>query len=107
MTLAAEGAQPFSDTLCPEGAAWCRNYAYDAYGNRAVTSYLGPTVHSATPRATTDFDPATNRIQAGGYDKAGNLLALANIGVMAYDANNKMVSYDNNAPAVAGSGTYV
>ncbi len=107
LTIAAEGAQPSSDTACPPGAAWCRDYDYDAYGNRAVVGSAGPTLKMATPTDLTEFNAATNRISAGQYDPAGNLLSLANIGVMAYDANNKMVSYDNADQNNAGAGTYV
>ncbi len=106
LTIAAEGAQPSSDTACPPGAAWCRDYDYDAYGNRAVVGSAGPTLKMATPTDLTEFNAATNRISAGQYDPAGNLLSLANIGVMAYDADNKMVSYDNADQNNAGAGTY-
>ncbi len=84
-----DDAQPSSDTACPPGAAWCRDYDYDAYGNRAVVGSAGPTLKMATPTDLGEFNTATNRIAAGQYDPAGNLLSLAHIGVVAYDANNK------------------
>ncbi len=107
LTIAAEGAAPAQDDLCPQGAAWCRDYDLDAYGNRAIVGASGQALKMATPTALGQFAVSNNRISAGGYDEAGNVTALAHVGVMAYDANNKMTAFDNGVSGLAGAGTYV
>jgi RHS repeat-associated protein len=94
------------DLASESPGSWSRAYGYDPYGNRAVTGFTGHTLPMATPTTTTAFSASTNRINAGAYDPAGNLLSLSNLGVMGYDANNKMTSFDNGDPALQEQGTY-
>ncbi len=93
--LAAEGGTAPTGDACPTDAVWCRDYSYDAYGNRAVTGTRGHTP-AATPTATSAYSATTNRITAGSYDGAGNLLSLAGVGALSYDAENRLTAYDNN-----------
>ncbi len=79
---------------------------YDAYGNRAVTGVRGHTLATGTPTATSAFSTTTNRIAAGSYDGAGNLLSLAGVGALSYDGENRLTSYDNNVASLQEQGTY-
>ncbi len=105
--LASEGGTaPTGADGCPTDAAWCRDYAYDAYGNRAVTGVRGHTLPTGTPTATSAFSTTTNRIAAGTYDRAGNLLSLAGVGALSYDGENRLTSYDNNVASLQEQGAY-
>ncbi len=105
--LAAEGGTaPTSADGCPTDAVWCRDYGYDAYGNRAVTGTRGHTPATATPTATSAYSTTTNRITAGSYDEAGNLLSLAGVGALSYDGENRLTAYDNNVVSLQEQATY-
>lgn len=50
LAIAAENAQPAADDGCPAGAVWCRDYLYDAHGNRAIIDAPGaPSARTAAP----------------------------------------------------------
>ncbi len=101
--LASEGGTaPASANGCPTTAAWCRDYSYDAYGNRAVTGVRGHTL----PAAVSAFSTATNRMTAGSYDGAGNLTSLTGVGRLGYDAENRLKTYDNAVASLQEQGTY-
>jgi len=121
LAIAAEGLTLTSDDSCPvDGVPWCRDYVYDAFGNRAATGSMGSGIslgHPA-PRNVGQFDPMTNRIDLlpdgsmlddpndqndDPYDAAGNLINHDLIGLMTYDANNKMTSFADGSD----SGSYV
>ena len=105
--LASEGGTaPTGASGCPTTAAWCRDYSYDAYGNRAVTGVRGHTLPAAAPSAVSAFSTATNRMTAGSYDGAGNLTLLTGVGRLGYDAENRLKTYDNAAASLQEQGTY-
>ncbi len=105
--LASEGGTaPASANGCPTTAAWCRDYSYDAYGNRAVTGVRGHTLPAAAPSAVSAFSTATNRMTAGSYDGAGNLTSLTGVGRLGYDAENRLKTYDNAVSSLQEQGTY-
>ncbi len=104
--LASEGGTAPTGDTCPTSAVWCRDYTYDAYGNRAVTGVRGHTLPTGTPTATSAFSTTTNRIAAGTYDGAGNLLSLAGVGALSYDGENRLTSYDNNVASLQEQGAY-
>ena len=106
--LASEGGTaPTSANGCPTNAVWCRDYAYDAYGNRAVTGVRGHTLPAAAPSAASAFSATTNRMTAGSYDAAGNLTLLTGVGRLGYDAENRLKTFDNAVASVQEQGTYV
>ncbi len=104
--LASEGGTAPTGDACPTSAAWCRDYTYDAYGNRAVTGVRGHTLPTGTPTLTSAYSATTNRIAAGSYDGAGNLLSLAGVGALSYDGENRLTSYDNNVASLQERGAY-
>ena len=105
--LASEGGTaPTGASGCPTTAAWCRDYSYDAYGNRAVTGVRGHTLPAAAPSAVSAFSTATNRMTAGSYDGVGNLTSLTGVGRLGYDAENRLKTYDNAVASLQEQGTY-
>ncbi len=100
------GTAPASASGCPTTAAWCRDYSYDAYGNRAVTGVRGHTLPAAAPSAVSAFSTTTNRMTAGSYDGAGNLTSLTGVGRLGYDAENRLKTYDNAVASLQEQGTY-
>ncbi len=104
--LASEGGTAPTSDSCPTDAAWRRDYTYDAYDNRAVTGTRGHTLPTGTPTATSAFSTTTNRIAAGSYDGAGNLLSLTGVGALSYDAENRLTAYDNNVASLQEQGAY-
>ncbi len=100
LTIAAEGAQPTQDDVCPAGAIWCRDYAYDAFGNRAAS---GSAVGLGTPSSLAAFNSANNRLLTGSwaeYDASGNQtdfkypsVGPCNQRFAEYDAENKMKAF--------------
>ena len=81
-----------------EDSGWTQNYAYDQYGNRAVSGYM-PNANM-TPSALAQF---TNNhwIRGTGdvYDSSGNQTGLASnnapslsSATMTYDAENRMIT---------------
>ena len=106
--LASEGGTaPTGASGCPTNAVWCRDYSYDAYGNRAVTGVRGHTLPAAAPSAVSAFSVTTNRMTAGSYDAAGNLTLLTGVGRLGYDAENRLKTFDNAVASVQEQGTYV
>jgi RHS repeat-associated protein len=59
------------------------NYAYDRYGNRAVTSSMNMPTYNV--RSLSDFNTANNRIKQQPYDAAGNWMEYG----FTYDAENR------------------
>ena len=73
---------------------WSQGYAYDRWGNRAITSSsipLGP----LTPTSPVQFDPATNRINVPpwAYDDAGNQTRDGLNRTFAFDAENRQTAF--------------
>ena len=64
LAIATEGTAPTADDNCPS-ATWCRDYGYDAVGNRAVVGTFGLTLPQATPTSLTAFSATTNRSRPG------------------------------------------
>jgi hypothetical protein len=78
--MASEGVLPAA--ACPGGAAWCRRFGYDAFGNRSVLESPG----IASMPGITSFDSSTNRLSTAGYDFAGNMMQDPTGRQMSYDA---------------------
>jgi RHS repeat-associated protein len=107
--IAAEertGLTDFTPSCPGTNSVWCQSFQYDRTGNRGLT-WSVPSEQAGTPYA---FDPATNRITTAGfgYDAVGNLIQVPfntqnNNAAMAYDAENRMVTFCPNqtAPCVA------
>ena len=83
------------------GQSWTQTFAYDRFGNRALTAGLA-LQPALTPRAVTDFDPATNHIVGRTYDPAGNLTTDGLGRTFTFDAEGRQVQ----AGGTAGSITY-
>ncbi len=66
----------------------------------------GHTLPTGTPTLTSAYSTTTNRIAAGTYDGAGNLLSLAGVGALSYDGENRLTSYDNNVASLQERGAY-
>lgn len=98
LKAASEGAALAGGSTCLTTESWCREYAYEAFGNRWV-SYSNHTLHMATPTSASNFNAATNRLTGTGitYDDAGNLTAHPNLttggGGIVYNASNKMTEF--------------
>ncbi len=71
-----------------------------------MTGTRGHTLPTGTPTATSAFSTTTNRIAAGSYDGAGNLLSLAGVGALSYDGENRLTAYDNNVASLQEQGAY-
>ncbi len=79
-----------------EGSNWSQTYAYDRYGNRAVTAGSSYETGSAMiPVALTEFNTASNRFTSPSvYDSAGNLTNDKVARTMAYDAENRQTQFN-------------
>lgn len=66
------------------GGGLLRQYGYDAFGN------LTSIVRDGTQTVTFGVDAATNRLSAGSYDGAGNLIGWAGVGYT-YDPTQRLV----------------
>ena len=77
-------------TVTSENGApgWSRTNSYDPYGNRTVNDGFTQTISPSTNRIT-----AVAQMTAPSYDAAGNMRFHPQIGTMAYDAENKQVSF--------------
>ncbi len=71
-----------------------------------MTGVRGHTLPTGTPTLTSAYSTTTNRIAAGTYDGAGNLLSLAGVGALSYDGENRLTSYDNNVASLQERGAY-
>ncbi len=113
LVVAAEGASSAvtSSTICTQNTGtWCRNQAYDAWGNGWIPSYnnqvlnFGLVLNSFTPQAASNFD-ANNRlnIQGSAYDNGGNQTKIGLFNNV-YDAENRLTSSSNGV--VSATYTY-
>ena len=83
------------------GTLWAQTYAYDRYGNRAVTASTGGTAsylplvdQTLTPQALTSFNTSSNRLKGlVAYDGAGNLTQDWGMRNFKYDGDNRMVDF--------------
>jgi RHS repeat-associated protein len=87
------------------GNNWSQTFAYDRFGNRAVTSgYVAP--GGTTPQSLSDFNPGTNRLTNRGYDSSGNVTNEAGY-TYSYDPENHLLGYVYTPPSGSGStGSY-
>ena len=87
-------------TEAGRGTGWTQTYAYDRYGNRAVTAGASHGSHQAlTPTALTDFNSRSNRLTGlVAYDAAGNLTRDRGGRSFRYDGDNRMVSFTDPGP---------
>lgn len=79
------------------GGAWSQSYGYDRYGNRWVSGYVVPGNGSLTPQFSTDFNTATNRLNASVYDTSGNQTLDAAGRTFTYDAENHQLTFNTTA----------
>jgi RHS repeat-associated protein len=104
LLVAVENPANPANPACPDSAsAWCQAYAYDQFGNRAVTAY-GPQVSfflnpNWTPSSLTQFNGGNQWTRGAGdaYDAAGNLASLGSnsspgtvASVFSYDGESRM-----------------
>jgi YD repeat-containing protein len=83
-------------TSMAETGGLSQDYAYDRYGNRAVTSgYVASTM--LTPQSLTAFNAKTNQITASSYDAAGNQQRDGAGRTFSYDAENHQRSFNGTA----------
>jgi RHS repeat-associated protein len=80
-----------------ESGAWSQSYSYDRYGNRAVTSSSGYPLSPLTPTALAAYSAATNRLNANGYDGAGNQTQEGVSRTFTYDAENRQLTFNATA----------
>lgn len=78
-----------------EFGGWLQTYAYDEFGNRAVTSglVLAPAL---TPTSLGAYDRATNRLTAATYDEAGNVRVDSAGRTLTYDAERRQTRYQDS-----------
>jgi YD repeat-containing protein len=81
--------------ICPDSSSvWCRQYNYDAPGNRTIA---GRSPSGSEAWDVSSISPTTNQIQDAGwsYDAAGNVIAANNAGIsvaLLYDAEDRQVA---------------
>jgi RHS repeat-associated protein len=86
------------------GNNWSQTFAYDRFGNRALTSgYVAP--GGTTPQSLADFNPGTNRLTNRGYDSAGNVTIEAGY-AYSYDAENHLLGYVYTSTSGSTNGSY-
>ena len=97
LLTASEKPGPFtSGPTCPDSTSvWCRQFNYDAPGNRTTA---GRSPSGAESWDVSSISPTTNKIQDAGwhYDAAGNIIGANNTGTsvaVQYDAENRQVAY--------------
>lgn len=81
-----------------ESGAWSQTYAYDRYGNRAVTT--GYVSSPLTPRNLQAYQPGSNQIAGSQYDAAGNLTVDTLGRQFTYDANGRQKAFLDGAGLV-------
>jgi hypothetical protein len=89
-----------------EGSWWSRQYSYDRYGNRRVSSSTGLAyTDSREPTQTSHFSSTTNRLTMTGmdYDNAGNLNQYGSY-TLGYDAESRNTTVTSS---MNGSGTFL
>jgi len=88
--------------------SWKQRYTYDRFGNRNFD-----TLNTNIPSALTNLaiSPANNRLDTAApgqslieYDDAGNLTRDAAGSTYAYDAEQRLMSYNGGNPATGGAG---
>lgn len=87
-----------------ESGAWSQSYAYDRYGNRAVTSSSGYPLNPLTPTTLSAYNASTNRLTANGYDVAGNQTQEGVGRMFTYDAENRQLTFNATAGQYAYDG---
>jgi RHS repeat-associated protein len=97
LITAAEKTTSFTGApSCPDSSSvWCRQFNYDAPGNRTTTGRWPPGSESWD---VTSISSTSNKIQDAGwsYDAAGNVIGASNAGTsmaIQYDAENRQVAY--------------
>jgi YD repeat-containing protein len=81
---------------CPDsGSVWCRQFGYDAPGNRTIA---GRSPNGSESWDVSSISSATNKILDVGwsYDAAGNIIGANNAGTsvaLQYDAEDRQVAY--------------
>jgi RHS repeat-associated protein len=77
---------------------WVRTFHYDAYGNMSVSANGGAPLNGLTPQWQNNvdpFDPATNRLLAGGYDAAGNQAVFGSLSMWRDAENRQYQTWDS------------
>ena len=100
-----------------DSGGYSRTFGYDQYGNLSVTGSNGVPWSGLTPYSgdgSNPFSAGNNRLNAGGYDAAGNQTMLGSLQI-GYDAENRQrltqdgsdvagYSYDGNGNRVGTGG---
>ena len=100
-----------------DSGGYSRTFGYDQYGNLSVTGSNGVPWSGLTPYSgdgSNPFSAGNNRLNAGGYDAAGNQTVLGSLQI-GYDAENRQrltqdgsdvagYSYDGNGNRVGTGG---
>jgi RHS repeat-associated protein len=77
---------------------WTRTFHYDTYGNMSVSANGGAPLNGLTPQWQNNvdpFDPATNRLLAGGYDAAGNQAVMGSLSMWRDAENRQYQTWDS------------
>ena len=92
-----------------EGTSWTQNFAYDAFGNRAVvatSTYIPNTGFTPqVPSSTSTLPYASNRWSGATYDGSGNLSALNGF-TYSYDAENRQTQAVQTVNSTTTTSTY-
>ena len=78
-----------------ETGGWAQTYAYDQWGNRAVTGSVPDT--TLTPATLGAFNANTNQLSASVYDSSGNQKQDAANRTFSYDAENRQTTFNGTA----------
>src|ERR1035441_8946949 len=83
-----------SSPACPDsGSVWCRQYGYDAPGNRTIA---GRSPNGSESWDVSSISATNNRMPPGSgwsYDAAGNIIGANTGESLLYDAENRQVAF--------------
>ncbi len=71
-----------------DNGGWSRSFGYDPYGNMWVSAYTGIAPNGSMPTSNV-YGAATNRINGGSYDAAGNQTVVTGT-TLTYDAESRV-----------------
>jgi len=117
LITASEKTAAFTGPTCPDSTSvWCRQFSYDAPGNRTTAGRSPGGSEAWDVSSISSISSTTNKILDAGwsYDAGGNVIGDSNTGSgfsVLYDAENRQVaycfSYTANCTKAPGTGVTV
>ena len=113
LTAAAEGSawiQSYDGVnrlqASSDSGGWSEQFGYDRYGNVYLSATpSGLPIQTQMPTTVNAYDAATNHLQAGAHDAAGNQTIYGGW-QMTYDAENRQIGAYNSTTSTTVSYTY-